>query len=220
MTEPNHIKVSTALLARAGRGLVNGLRAGAKVPTGQPFAPTVGQGIRRTLKLGFNPEVPGWAKIPKRLLQGSALYGLAATGVQARSTVQNLANNANQLIPDTEGLHPIKQWTGELARSPIWTTLKAVATGPPENIPTSQRSLLSNATYIAGRNGLADWWNSIGRSSTPQGPETWLRRAYMPAALPAAQGVRKLLPDMSYAPPSAYFNFLRAAHQTGSELLK
>ena len=224
----SHIKVSTALLKRlggaslqalapVGKKLQAGARYGAAVPAGEAFAPSLGTAARRVLKLGFNPEVKGWWNAPKRIAQGIGLYGIGTGAVQGREAVQGLAQNANQLLPDNENLTPLKQYTQDLADSPILTTLRTMFSGLPSEIPAGQRSLLGNATYIAGRNGLADWWNSIGRTNTESGPKTWLRQAYAPAVQPAARGVRGLLPDIPPAPLSAYADLLRSLRETAQE---
>ena len=224
----SHIKVSTALLRRlgatavgtlgsAGKTLQAGTRYAAAVPAGEAFAPTLGTAARRVLKVGFNPQVKGWWNAPKRTLQGLGLYGLGVGAVQGREAVRDLAQNASQLIPENENLKPLKQYTQDLADSPILTTLKTMFRGVPDTIPPGQRALLGDATYIAGRNGLADWWNSIGRTDVKTGPRTWIQQAYAPAVRPAAQGIRALLPDLPPAPLSAYESLLRSVRQTAQE---
>jgi hypothetical protein len=224
----SHIKVSTALLKRlggaavqalapAGKTLHTGARYAAAVPAGEAFAPTISTAARRVLKLGLNPQVKGWWNAPKRIAQGLGLYGVGAGAVQGREAVQGLAQNANQLIPDNENLKPLKQYTQDLADSPILTTLKTMFGGLPDTIPPGQRALLGDATYITGRNGLADWWNSIGRTGVKTGPGTWVQQAYAPAVRPAARGIRALLPDLPPASLAAYESMLRSMRQTAQE---
>jgi hypothetical protein len=228
MSKVSHIKVSTALLGKAlngvskvltqtGKTLQQGARFGAGVPAGETFAPSIGTAARRVLKLGFNPQVKGWWNVPKRIAQGAGVYGLGASVVQGREAVKDLALNANQLLPPHEKLQPLKQYTQDLAESPIWTTLRTAIMGLPETVPAGQRALLGNATYIAGRNGVADWWNNLGRAPAATGPGTWLRHAYAPAVAPAVQGVRSVLPNIPHAPPSAYGDLFRSAQQAVRE---
>jgi hypothetical protein len=136
--------------------LLKALRFSAKVPHGQPFAPTLGLGARRVLKLGFNPELGATGNKVKRVMQGAGLLGFAHGAYSAGEKVSDTAGQIADIIPGGTKLEPTRNWLEEWRDHPWLTGAKTLWNGIPHDVPPGQRALLGSAAELAARAKLHD----------------------------------------------------------------
>ena len=171
-----------------------GLRRAAKVPAGQAFAPTVGTGVRRVLKLGFNPELGRTGNIVKRVLQGAGLYGgwRAADGLV--STIGETAGEAARFIPNGGKLEPTNRYLESWRDAPWATALRTAWKGIPSYVPDAQRELVKHLAVLAAKNKLHG-------GHMPSMTDV-AKKFYSPAVPHTFYGVRSLLGSL-VGPPTA-----------------
>ncbi len=180
--------------SKTASALLRVLRQGAKVPHGQPFAPTLGTGAKRVLKLGFNPEMGVTGNRVKRLMQGAGLLGLAQGALQAGDKVSDVAGQAAGVIPDGTKLQPTKNWLEQWRDHPWITGAKTLWNGIPKEISPAQRQLLGSVGELAVRAKIHD-------VKLPSSKDM-LTHFYSPALPPAQSALHRLL-GMFIDPPGA-----------------
>ena len=171
-----------------------GLRRAAKVPAGQTFAPTVGTGVRRVLKLGFNPELGRTGNIVKRVLQGAGLYGgwRAADGLV--STIGETAGEAARFIPNGGKLEPTNRYLESWRDQPWMTALRTAWKGIPSYVPDAQRELMKHLAVLTAKSKLHG-------GHMPSMTDV-AKKFYSPAVPHTFNGVRSLLGSL-VGPPTA-----------------
>jgi hypothetical protein len=190
--------------SKTASALLRVLRQGAKVPHGQPFAPTISTGAKRVLKLGFNPEMGVTGNRVKRLMQGAGLLGLAQGALQAGDKVSDVAGQAAGVIPEGTKLQPAKSWLEEWRDHPWITGARTLWSGIPKEISPAQRQLLGSVGELVVRAKAHD-------VKLPSSKDM-LSHFYSPASPPTQSALHRLL-GMFIDPPGAkvYNNVARDA---------
>lgn len=153
----------------------------ARVPANKPFAPTLGSGIRNTLKVGFNPYLGRYGHWPKRGLQVAGLGMAGNAYLNARHQVTDTASQVSSLIPSIPVTADAKQYVGRWAQAPELEAAKLLWNGRPEQVPEPQWNLLTD---------LAGMWIRHKLHSMQAGWPSWLKLPYAPAAPVAGAALR------------------------------
>ena len=185
---------------QAAAFLKNFVRNAAGVRTGQRFAPTIGTGAKRVLKLGFNPELGPVGNVVKRIAQGAGLVGLATSVNGAVQEAGEIAGAAASVIPNAGKTAPINRYLQELHSRPWRTSLTTLWHGVPNYVPSEQREFLRHLLTTTAKLRL-------NNTQLPGGGDL-LKSFYSPAMPPTKSLVQQLLGNVVGQPSLAEYGEL------------
>lgn len=202
LTGINPFGKKSSALSRLLPAATKAVKFMARVPSNQPFAPTLGKGVRNAVRVGFNPYLGKRMQLPKRLLQGATLWGLGSGVNNARNQISDIGGQADSMIPDLPQTSAVKSYAQQLHDSPLWTTARTAIVGLPSDIPPTQRDFLSQLGALGVKSKLYG-------TSMPASWKDYATTVYKPAMGATTSLLQKLL--QHFVPPAGPKDYLNLA---------